>query len=207
MKRLFLILLISAMSLNSNAKNKLYHEMRLEGVMPYELFEKGIEGYEKIEKSSQIITFIDFSRPSVEKRLFVLDLQSKKLLYNTYVSHGRNSGSNYASAFSNEIGSYKSSLGFFLTKGTYQGRNGYSLRLSGLEKGINDRAEARAIVIHGASYANEEMISRNGRLGRSLGCPALPTEISREIIDTIKNGSVLFIYSNNNDYFKRSSIV
>lgn len=206
MKNGLIILLLTLCSLNSHAADKLYQEIGLEGVMSHELFEKGVKGYQKIGKSRPIITFIDFSKPSVEKRLYVIDMEKKKLLYNTYVSHGKNSGENYATQFSNQSGSNKSSLGFFLTTTTYQGKNGYSLRLSGLEQGINDKAEARAIVIHGASYSNPEIIKSNGRLGRSLGCPALPTKLSREIIDTIKNGSVLFIYANDNDYLNKTMI-
>lgn len=207
MKNLLIALLLTISSINSHAANNLYREIGLEGVMSYELFEKGMKGYEKINKSRPIITFIDFTKPSIEKRLYVIDLENKKLLYNTFVSHGRNSGENYATQFSNQSGSNKSSLGFFLTTNTYQGKNGYSLRLSGLEQGINDKAEARAIVIHGANYSNPEIIKSNGRLGRSLGCPALPTKLSREIIDTIKNGSVLFIYANDHNYFNKSKIV
>lgn len=207
MRRVLIILLLSIYAVNSHAVNPLYNTIGLQGVMSYDLFEKGMKGYDKIDKKRTIITFIDFTKPSVEKRLYVIDLEKKKLLYNTYVSHGRNSGGNYATQFSNQLGSNKSSLGFFLTTGTYQGKNGYSLRLSGLEQGINDRAEARAIVIHGASYSNPNTIAANGRLGRSLGCPALPMALSREIIDVIKNGSVLFIYAEDSDYLNRSTMI
>ena len=111
----------------------------------------------------------------------------KKMLYSSVVSHGKNSGENYATSFSNEVGSYKSSLGFYLTGNTYQGRNGYSLLLDGLEKGINDRARERAIVVHGAAYANPS-VCKSGRLGRSFGCPALPQALTKPIINTIKGG-------------------
>lgn len=207
MKNVLIALLLVFSSIVSHAASNLYHEIGLEGVMSYELFEKGMKGYQKIDKNRPIITFVDFTKPSIEKRLYVIDLEKKKLLYNTYVSHGKNSGENYATKFSNQSGSNKSSLGFFLTTNTYQGKNGYSLRLSGLEQDINDKAEARAIVIHGASYSNPEIIKSNGRLGRSLGCPALPTKLSREIIDTIKDGSVLFIYANDYDYLNKSKIM
>lgn len=207
MRKLLFVGLLIVCSLKVEAVQNLYNEIGLNGVMSHELFEKGMKGYTKIDKTKPIITFIDFSKPSIEKRLYVVDLEKKKLLFNTYVSHGRNSGGNFATEFSNQSGSYKSSLGFFLTKGTYQGKNGYSLRLGGLENGINDKAEARAIVVHGAKYSNEEVIKQNGRLGRSLGCPALPTVLSREIIDTIKNGSVLFIYANDKNYFDKSVIL
>ena len=129
------------------------------------------------------------------------------MLYSSVVSHGKNSGGNYATSFSNEYGSYKSSLGFYLTASTYQGRNGYSLILDGLEKGINDRARERAIVVHGAAYADPSVASRGGRLGRSFGCPALPTSVSRPIIDAIKGGSVMYIYAETPSYLAQSSIL
>ena len=158
------------------------------------------------EKSKSILTLIDFTKPSTEKRLFVFDMEQKKMLYSSVVSHGKNSGENYATSFSNEVGSYKSSLGFYLTGNTYQGRNGYSLLLDGLEKGINDRARERAIVVHGAAYANPS-VCKSGRLGRSFGCPALPQALTKPIINTIKGGSVLFIYANNKEYMAKSSIL
>ena len=161
-------------------------------------FRQAVAGYNRIkEKSKPILTLIDFSKPSTEKRFFVFDMEKKKLLYSSVVAHGRNSGENYATSFSNQYGSYKSSLGFYLTENTYQGGNGYSLILNGLEKGINDKAKARSIVVHGAP----------GRLGRSLGCPALPTKLARPIINTIKDGSVMFIYANNPHYLAQSNIL
>lgn len=190
-----------------NAK-QLYNQIGLANIMPYELFEKGIYGYNKIEgKKKPIITFIDFSQASSDERMYVIDVQNKILLYETHVSHGRNSGDNYAISFSNEKGSFKSSLGFFLTSDTYYGQNGYSLKLRGMEEDINDNAEKRYIVVHGAKYSNPSKIKNNGRLGRSLGCPALPQAVSVKIIDTIKNGSVLFIYANNSDYLSRSRYI
>ncbi len=133
-------------------------------------------------------------------------MEKKQLLYSSVVSHGRNSGENYATSFSNQNGSYKSSLGFYLTENTYQGGNGYSLILNGLEKGINDKAKERSIVVHGASYANPT-VAASGRLGRSLGCPALPTKLAKPIINTIKDGSVMFIYANNSSYLAQSDIL
>ena len=115
-----------------------------------------------------MLTLIDFSRPSTAKRLFVFDMRERKVLFSSVVSHGKNSGDNYATSFSNEYGSYKSSLGFYLTESTYQGKNGYSLILNGLEKGINDRARERAIVMHGAAYADPSVVSRGGRLEEAL---------------------------------------
>ena len=183
---------------------QLYNQIGLKDVMPYELFKRGVDGYNKIDKKKDIITFIDFSKASSDERIYVIDIQNKVLLYKTYVSHGKNSGGNYATSFSNQEGSFKSSLGFFLTTDTYQGKNGYSLKLDGLEENINDNAEKRYIVMHGAKYSNPSTIKYSGRLGRSLGCPALPQSISNEIIDVIKGGSVLFIYADNSDYLSKS---
>ena len=187
---------------------QLYQEMQLEGIVNFTAFEQAITGYNKIEeKSKEILTLVDFSKPSTEERFYVFDMRHKKLLFSTLVSHGKNSGGNYATSFSNENGSLKSSLGFFLTENTYQGKNGYSLVLNGLEKGINDRAKERAIVIHGAAYSNPSVIASSGRLGRSFGCPALPQAVSKPIINTIKGGSLLFIYANNQNYLAYSPIL
>lgn len=187
---------------------QLYQEMKLEGVVNYTAFEQAITGYNRIdEKSKEILTLIDFSKPSTEERFYVFDMRHKKLLFTSLVSHGKNSGGKYATSFSNENGSLKSSLGFFLTENTYQGKNGYSLVLNGLEKGINDRAKERAIVIHGAAYSNPSVIASSGRLGRSFGCPALPQAVSKPIINTIKNGSLLYIYANNQNYLSYSPIL
>ena len=170
----------------------LYASMQLEGIVNYKAFRQAVEGYNKIgNRRRDILTLIDFSKPSTEKRLYVF----------------RNSGENYATSFSNEYGSYKSSLGFYLTESTYNGGNGYSLILNGLEKGINDKAKERAIVVHGASYANPSVIKGGGRLGRSLGCPALPEKVSKPIIDAIKGGSVMYIYAEKPEYFAQSEIL
>lgn len=133
----------------------LYHSMQLEGVVNWRAFKQAVTGYNRIKnRKRDVLTLIDFSKPSTEKRLYVFDMKHRRMLYSSVVSHGKNSGGNYATSFSNEYGSYKSSLGFYLTASTYQGRSGYSLILDGLEKGINDRARERAIVVHGASYAD-----------------------------------------------------
>jgi hypothetical protein len=142
----------------------------------------------------RLLTVIDYSRPSTEPRLWVLDLDKAKVLFEELVAHGRGSGNNYATQFSNADGSHQSSLGLFRTADTYVGSNGYSLRLDGLEPGVNDRARDRAIVMHGAPYVNESMASTLGRLGRSWGCPALRTAIAKTVIDTIKEGSLVFAY-------------
>lgn len=165
-----------------------------------------LDGYEKLENELKkpILTVIDFTLPSTEKRMWIIDLDSEKILLNTVVSHGRNSGNLMAEKFSNRPESYQSSLGFYLTAETYHGKHGYSLRLDGLEKGFNDQARNRAIVIHGADYAREEIAKMSGRLGRSLGCPAVPSELSDEVIDLIKDGSLLFIYGNDQNYLAQS---
>ncbi|MFZ1306099.1 MAG: murein L,D-transpeptidase catalytic domain family protein [Ferruginibacter sp.] len=160
----------------------------------------------KLEKDN-IISIVDFTQPSSKKRLFVIDLDDFRVLYNTYVAHGVNSGKEYANQFSNTPSSYKSSLGFYQTLGTYIGGHGYSLRLDGLEKGINDNANSRAIVIHAADYVNESFIRSQGYIGRSWGCPALPEKLHKPIIDKIKNGSCLFIYSTNDAYLQKSKII
>ncbi|MEG0948178.1 MAG: murein L,D-transpeptidase catalytic domain family protein [Bacteroidales bacterium] len=173
----------------------------------FQAFNNAINGYNQIQShKKEILTLIDFSKPSTEERLYVFDLRHKKLLFKSHVAHGRNSGANFANSFSNKNGSNKSSLGFYLTAETYQGKNGYSLKLDGLEKNINDNARQRAIVIHGAAYANPD-ITKTGRLGRSLGCPALPQKLNKPIIDTIKDGSVLFIYAPDDNYTKSSSFL
>jgi len=185
---------------------QLFTEMQLENKVNFVAFQQAIVGYNKIdEKKKDIVTLIDFTKPSSKERFYVFDLKQKKMLFSSVVSHGRNSGDLYATSFSNTNGSYKSSLGFFLTENTYIGKNGYSLVLDGLEKGINDNAKQRAIVIHGSRYCNPSVVARSGRLGRSLGCPALPQTISPKVINTIKNGSLLYIYANNNNYVAQST--
>jgi hypothetical protein len=141
-----------------------------------------------------LLTVIDYTRPSVEPRLWVLDLEEPRVLFRELVAHGRESGGNRTERFSNLPGSLMTSLGLFVTDATYVGRNGYSLRLHGLEPGINDNAFDRAIVMHGAEYVSRELAKRLGRLGRSLGCPALPAAVARTIIDRIKGGTVLYAY-------------
>ncbi len=187
---------------------RLFSEMRLEGVVDYKAFEQAVTGYNRITgKKKEIITLIDFSKPSSEKRLYVLDMRNKKLLFVSHVSHGKNSGEKYATSFSNVSGSLKSSLGFYMTEGTYEGKNGYSLVLEGLEKDINDKAKERAIVMHGAAYSNPSVIAGSGRLGRSFGCPAVPQALAKPIIDKIKGGALIYIYADNPDYLEHSSIL
>lgn len=173
-------------------------------------FEYAEEGLNKLLRegilaNDSIISIIDFSEPSSKKRLFVLDLKNYKILFNTLVAHGRNSGRETATSFSNQSESFKSSPGFYITAETYQGKNGFSLKLEGIEKGINDNAYERGIVIHGADYVCQDYVNAQGYIGRSLGCPAVPLNVSRPVINTIKNGTCLFIY--HPSYINRSSLL
>ena len=145
-------------------------------------------------KRPSLLTVIDYSRPSTQPRLWVLDLASRRQLFRELVAHGRGSGDDRATRFSNDFGSHQSSLGLFLTGETYTGSNGYSLRLDGLEPGVNDRARERAIVMHGAPYVSASITRTVGRLGRSWGCPALSLGVARDVIDVIKDGSLVFVY-------------
>jgi L,D-transpeptidase catalytic domain len=144
--------------------------------------------------AAKTLTIIDYSLPSTEPRLWVLDLTNGRTLYEEIVAHGRGSGGNVATAFSNAADSHQTSLGLFVTEDTYVGQNGYSMRLNGLEPGVNDQARARAIVMHGAPYVDPALAAIQGRIGRSWGCPALRPAIARELIDRIKGGSLLFAY-------------
>lgn len=176
------------------------------------LLQTALSGYEILKEEQTIlrpdvITIIDYSLPSDQERLWVLNLVEAKVLYHCLVSHGRNSGEVMANNFSNDSGSYASSPGFYTTGETYSGKNGFSLRLDGMEKGINDKARERAIVIHGADYVSSEFIRKNGRLGRSHGCPAVPEELSREIIETIKDGTCLFVYAPTESYLTKSPVI
>ena len=174
----------------------------------YSLFEKALNGYYHLKNSrianKSILTIIDFTRPSHLKRLWVIDVDRKLLLFHCLTAHGKNSGESMATSFSNTPNSNKSSLGFFVTGKTYIGKHGTSLKLKGLEPGINDQAEARAIVMHGADYVSEHYIKKYGRLGRSFGCPAVPHELHEKIIETVSNGSCLFIFHDSIDYNQAS---
>lgn len=191
-----------------NSLLALYKELKLEDhSLDYSLFEKAMCGMRQVSpKRSDVLSIIDFTKPSTVKRLYVIDLRLRRLAYRSYVSHGRNSGDLYATSFSNRHGSYKSSLGFYRTDKAYSGKNGFSLRLIGLEKGINDQALSRDLEIHGASYCDPSLIKRIGRLGRSYGCPTLPQELVKPIIDTIKDGSILYIYANDPTYLSSSHL-
>ena len=142
----------------------------------------------------ETLTVIDYSKPSSERRLWVFDLKAKELVYEELVAHGQGSGANMATQFSNEDESHQTSLGLFVTRDTYVGKNGYSLRLDGLDRGVNDRARDRAIVMHGAPYVSEQFVKANGRLGRSWGCPAISAAVAKQMIDRVKGGGLLFAY-------------
>ena len=187
----------------------IYLESRLINHLPYEVFEMAVSGMNRSAsfKVKDQITIIDYSRPSGEERLYIIDLKNKKLLYKSLVAHGMNSGEAVATSFSNMENSYKSCLGFHVAAETYFGKHGFSLRLDGLEPGINDNARSRAIVIHGAAYVSTAYLEKHGRLGRSWGCPALPLDSYEEIIKAISPGSCIFIYADNKDYLNSSLLI
>ena len=193
--------------------SELYTMLSLDSLgLSREAFQEAITGYQNLQKkgtipNAGILSIVDFSLPSFKKRLFVLDVENGKLLFNTLVAHGRNSGELLATKFSNRFRSFKSSLGFYLTGETYMGQKGYSLRLLGMEKGINDNAYSRGIVVHGASYVNEDISKVYGRLGRSEGCPAIPTDIHQSLIALNKNGSCFFIYGKDRKYPVQSKLL
>ncbi|MBI9064308.1 MAG: murein L,D-transpeptidase catalytic domain family protein [Marinilabiliaceae bacterium] len=167
--------------------------------LSYPAFQAAMEAHKvllskRTLKNDSILTIVDFSKPSNEKRFFVIDVKNKKILHKELVAHGKNTGMLFAKNFSNIAQSLQSSLGMYLTAETYHGKHGYSLRLDGVVKGLNDKARQRAIVIHGANYVSESFAKIHGRIGRSFGCPALSYEVSTPIINTIKNQSCLFLY-------------
>jgi len=175
-------------------------------------FEYAWRGYHNMLKKGLIhkkavLSICDFSQSSRSKRMYVIDVLHRRLLYRTYVAHGQNSGDEYATSFSNDPDSYKSSLGFYVTQRTYIGRNGLSLRLNGVDSGYNDMALKRQIVLHGSTYVSDKYMQDYGTLGTSLGCPALPTGVSGQIIRLVKGGSCLFIYHPTRQYLDNSPII
>ncbi|MGB8704556.1 MAG: murein L,D-transpeptidase catalytic domain family protein [Gillisia sp.] len=176
-----------------------------------ESFRNGMIGYYKLlgknKVKKKILTIIDFSLSSTKKRMWVLDMENNKVLFNNLVAHGQKTGVEFASKFSNAQNSHESSLGFFLTGETYYGKNGLSLFIDGLEKRFNSNARKRYVVIHGADYATESFVKKVGRLGRSYGCPAVPANISKELINTIKNKSVVYVYSKDENYNRHSAMI
>ncbi len=176
--------------------------------LSFDVFEKAMTGFENLKRAGEIkeetvlLTVCDFSKSSNEKRLWVINTETGEILFNALVAHGKNTGDEFATNFSNRESSLQSSLGFYRTDLTYQGGNGYSLKLHGLDKGYNDAAFRRAIVMHGANYVNENFAKQHRRIGRSWGCPAVSSQLAKPIINTIKDGSVLFIYYPDQNYLK-----
>lgn len=188
----------SAKSVSKNAS--IYNQLDANSLaLPnFECFSAALDGFHLLKEKGliqkNILTLVDFSLSSNAKRLWVIDLDRNVVLFQTLVAHGRNTGEEFANEFSNQAESFKSSIGFYATGEIYNGKHGLSLKLDGLEKGLNDKARVRAVVIHGADYVSESFIRQNKRLGRSQGCPAIPVEMNEKIINVIKDKSCLFIY-------------
>jgi hypothetical protein len=191
----------------------LYQEMSLEDSgLSRKAFEYAFTGYYKLKKKgllhrTDILTICDFSQSSSVERMYVIDVRTHRVLYRTYVAHGINSGEEYANSFSNRMESCKSSLGFYVTTGVYTGVNGLSLRINGVDKGFNDNALKRAIVIHGAGYVSKRILKKYGVMGTTFGCPAIPTEMTTQIIPVVKNGSCFFIYYPSKKYLAQSTVL
>jgi len=192
---------------------ELYNEMDLEKLgLSMKAFEYALKGYRSLVEhgkvmKNQILSICDFSQSSRNKRFYVIDMAARKVLINTWVAHGRNSGGEYARSFSNNPESHKSSLGFYVTGNTYYGSHGLALKIEGLEKNINDKADRRNIVIHGSEYVGAEFLARSPINGRSFGCPAIPQEETGKIIETIKDGTCLFIYHPTKTYIQKSKVL
>ena len=184
----------------------MYEKLKLENKLDYKIFKLAMNGLEIINPPlKNYLAIVDFTKDSTKKRFFLIDLVNENLVYYELVAHGKNTGGVSSRNFSNEINSLKSSLGFYLTAEPYYGSNGYSLRLDGLDKGLNDNARERAIVLHGAPYVSESHIAQTGRLGRSWGCPAVKDEIAKDIINKLKGGNLLFHYAKG--YEEKSSVL
>jgi L,D-transpeptidase catalytic domain len=191
----------------------IYDQMDLEDSgLSLEAFQSAWTGYYKLRKKgllhrTGILSICDFSQSSSHERMYVIDVRNRRLLYRTYVAHGINSGEEYATSFSNHMESCKSSLGFYITSSTYTGINGLSLRIDGVDKGFNDNARRRAIVIHGAGYVSQRILRKYGVMGTTFGCPAIPTEMTTQIIPVVKNGSCFFIYYPSKKYLAQSHVL
>ena len=197
----------------ADAATALYNDINLHQYgLSKEAFDYAWKGYEQLIKKNMIrrsnyLTICDFSQSSKKKRLYIIDVENSKLVTNTYVAHGKNSGAEFANSFSNKPESLQSSLGFYITDNTYIGKHGLSLRINGVDPGYNDKALMRTIVIHGADYVNESRVQQGGYMGRSWGCPAVPKKEATDIITTIKNGTCLFIYHPGKNYLLGSKIL
>lgn len=191
----------------------LYYDLQLkDSGLNEKALEYALTGYHRLLKrhalqKTDVLSVCDFSQPSSSKRMYIFDLHNKRLLYRTYVAHGMGSGREYANSFSNIPDSYKSSLGFYVTRTTYVGSNGLSLRIQGMEKGFNDKASSRSIVIHGANYVSERVLRKYGLMGTTFGCPAVPVEMAAQIIPVLKNGTCFFIYYPSKRYLSASKML
>jgi hypothetical protein len=192
--------------------NTLFTELNLQQAgLSMQALDYAVKGYQKLVDegavtNDQYLTIVDFSQSSRSKRFYILDMKNHKLAWNTYVAHGKNSGVDMAEHFSNQPNSEASSLGFYVTKSTYSGKHGLSLRISGMEDGFNDNAEARGVVVHGAPYVNASR-AHSEYMGRSQGCPALPENEYAQVINIIKGGSVMFLYYPSDDYLQSSTLL
>jgi hypothetical protein len=185
----------------------IYDDCALEGKLKYEIFHRALAGQLVFNAPRRdIITILDFTKHSGERRFFVIDLVHHKVIIQTLVAHGTNSGERSCTIFSNKPKSLKSSPGFFLTAETYAGRHGYSMRLDGLEPGVNDLARPRAIVVHGADYVSNAFVKEYGYIGHSFGCPAVPEHLNQQIIDLIKGGTCFYIHTNDASYLSHSAM-
>ena len=182
----------------------MYYDLKLNDKVSFTCFNNAVSGLEKISyATNELLVLVDYTKPSTEERLFVVDLSKKRVVFSSLVSHGKGNGGLYATTFTDRNNSYASSSGFYLTGNIYNGKHGRSLVLYGLEEGKNDNAERRTIVMHSADYVSEEFIQKNGSLGRSKGCLALPVELNAKIIDLIHDGVVIYVHTNfdeNNEY-------
>ena len=189
---------------------ELYNELNAAQYdLSFTAFRYAYIGYQTMKKqhrlnNKELFSIIDFTKDCNSKRFYTIDLEKMKIVYYTYVAHGKKSGERMATSFSDAVESNKSSIGFYITGNTYNGGNGYSLILNGDEKGYNSNLAKRSVVVHAADYANEDYIARNGRMGRSLGCPALPENIYKQVIETIKEKTMIFAYYNDAKYLKTS---
>lgn len=198
---------ITAKELLDKYTSDIYQAANLEASgLSFFVFKKAITGYlnlkagNKLPQNSPVLSVIDYTKPSHEKRMWIIDIINKQLVLNTWVAHGQGSGDDMAIKFSDKVDSHKSSLGFYITDDVYYGKNGRSLKLDGMDAGFNINARARAIVLHGAEYVGQSIIDEQGRIGRSFGCPAVSAEVADMVIETLKNKTVMFINGNNGHY-------